>query len=108
MRLRRIASNTRERGQVVVLFALLLPLILGIGSIVVTIGNWYVHKKHLQTLVDAGVFAGGTAFTGAEHGVWWLVLGLGVGILALGVLSTGRWAAGTAARAAALFARVEA
>ena len=64
MRLRGLASSTRERGQVVVLFALLLPVILGIGSIVVTIGNWYVHKKHLQTLVDAGAFAGGTEFTG--------------------------------------------
>ena len=30
----------------------------------VTIGNWYVHKKHLQTLVDAGAFAGGQYFTG--------------------------------------------
>jgi EmrB/QacA subfamily drug resistance transporter len=60
------------------------------------------------TIVGSVLARGGTAFTGAEHGVWWLVLGLGVGILALGVLSTGRWAAGTAARAAALFARVEA
>ena len=60
------------------------------------------------TIVGSALARGGTAFTGAEHGVWWLVLGLGVGILALGVLSTGRWAAGTAARAAALFARVEA
>ena len=64
MTLRRVALSGRERGQVVVLFALLLPLILGIGSIVVTIGNWYVHKKHLQTLVDAGAFAGGQYFTG--------------------------------------------
>ena len=58
MRLGRLAPGRRERGQVVVLFALLLPVILGIGSVVVTIGNWYVHKKHLQTLVDAGAFAG--------------------------------------------------
>ncbi|WP_027943585.1 MFS transporter [Amycolatopsis taiwanensis] len=49
----------------------------------------------------------GTAFAGAEHGVWWLVLGLGAGILVLGVLSTGRWARGTATRAAALFEEVE-
>src|SRR5205807_2839724 len=44
--------------------------------------------------------AGGeTAFTS----VWWMVLGLGVGIGVLGLLSTGRWASGTARRAAALF-----
>jgi hypothetical protein len=46
------------------------------------------------------------AFTSAEHGVWWLVLGLGVGILVLGLLSTGRWALDTAGRAAALFAAI--
>jgi hypothetical protein len=43
------------------------------------------------------------AFTGAAHAVWWMVLGLGLGILALGLVSTGRWALGTAARAAGLF-----
>ncbi|HTF10044.1 MAG TPA: MFS transporter, partial [Asanoa sp.] len=30
----------------------------------------------------------GAAFTTAEHGVWWLVLALGAGIIALGLLST--------------------
>nr|WP_250574591.1 MFS transporter [Nonomuraea sediminis] len=46
---------------------------------------------------------GGTTFTDAAHGVWWMLLGLGVGILALGLLSTGRWASHTATRAASLF-----
>ena len=46
-------------------------------------------------------------FTSAEHGVWWLVLGLGVGVLVLGLLSTGRWALDTAGRAAALFEEVD-
>jgi EmrB/QacA subfamily drug resistance transporter len=46
---------------------------------------------------------GGTAFTS----VWWMVLGLGIGIGVLGLLSTGRWAAGTARRAAALFEAVD-
>jgi hypothetical protein len=35
------------------------------------------------------------------------VLGLGVGILVLGLLSTGRWALDTATRAAALFEEVD-
>jgi Flp pilus assembly protein TadG len=56
--------TVRERGQVVVLFALLLPVMLGMGSIVIAVGNWYVHKKHLQTLVDAGALGSGLAFTG--------------------------------------------
>jgi EmrB/QacA subfamily drug resistance transporter len=59
------------------------------------------------TIVGSSLGRGGTAFTGAEHGVWWLVLGLGVGVLVLGLLSTGRWALGTAGRAAELFEEVE-
>ena len=64
MRVGRVALGRREGGQVVVFFALLLPVILTIGSVVVSVGDWYVHKKHLQTLADAGVFASGQEFTG--------------------------------------------
>jgi len=46
---------------------------------------------------------GGTAFIGAARGVWWLLIGLGAGVAVLALLSTGRWAAETAGRAAALF-----
>ena len=59
------------------------------------------------TIVGSALARGGTAFTGAERSVWWLVLGLGAGVAALGLLSTGRWAQATAARAAALFDSVE-
>jgi Na+/melibiose symporter-like transporter len=43
----------------------------------------------------------GTAVTGTAHGVWWMELILGAGIVALGLLSTRRWASRTARRAAA-------
>ena len=59
------------------------------------------------TIVGPALARGGTAFTSAAHGVWWMVLGLGLGIVVLGLLSTGRWARGTAARAAALFEEVD-
>ena len=59
------------------------------------------------TIVGSALARGGVAFTGAAHGVWWMVLGLGLGILVLGLLSTGRWARGTAARAAASFEGVD-
>jgi hypothetical protein len=49
---------------VIVLFALLVPVIFAIGSIVMSVGNWYVLKRHLQTQVDAAALAGGPAFTG--------------------------------------------
>ncbi|MEV4256736.1 MFS transporter [Spirillospora sp. NPDC049652] len=49
----------------------------------------------------------GGQFTGAAHGVWWMVVGLGAGVVGLGLLSTGRWALATANRAAALFEAVD-
>jgi hypothetical protein len=55
-------ASRDERGQVVVFFALLLPVLFGLAAIVIAIGNWYTHAKHLQTKADASVFAGGTAW----------------------------------------------
>jgi MFS family permease len=59
------------------------------------------------TIAGPALARGGMAFTSAAHGVWWMVLGLGLGIGVLGLVSTGRWARGTAARAAALFEEVD-
>jgi EmrB/QacA subfamily drug resistance transporter len=59
------------------------------------------------TIVGSALARGGAAFTSTAHGVWWIVLGLGLGILVLGLLSTGRWALGTAERAATLFEEVD-
>ncbi|HXF98753.1 MAG TPA: pilus assembly protein TadG-related protein [Gaiellaceae bacterium] len=55
-------ASCRQRGQVVVLVALLLPALMALGSIVIAVGNWFVHARHLQTKVDAAALAGG--------GVW--------------------------------------
>src|SRR5262245_49145459 len=52
-------SKRDERGQVLVLFAFLLPVFLGVAAIAVGAGNWFVHGKHLQTKADAGARAGG-------------------------------------------------
>ena len=60
----RAKSLARESGQVVVLFALLLPVLFGLGAIVLDIGNWYVHKRHLQTQVDAAALAAAPSFSG--------------------------------------------
>jgi EmrB/QacA subfamily drug resistance transporter len=59
------------------------------------------------TIVGSALARGGTAFTSAAHAVWWMVAGLGAGILVLGLVSTGRRALGTAGRAAALFERLD-
>jgi EmrB/QacA subfamily drug resistance transporter len=59
------------------------------------------------TIVGSSLARGGKAFTSAEHDVWWLVLGLGVGIVVVGLFSSGRRALETAGRAAALFQEVD-
>jgi MFS family permease len=59
------------------------------------------------TIVGPALARGGPAFSSAAQGVWWMVLGLGSGILILGLLSTSRWALTTAGRAAALFEVVD-
>ena len=58
----RLDALRRERGQVAVLFALMLPMLLALAAFVIGIGNWYVHGKHLQTKADAGALAGGGAW----------------------------------------------
>jgi predicted MFS family arabinose efflux permease len=59
-----------------------------------------------QTGTTLGVAIAGT-IAGSPAAVWWLVSALGTGIVALGLLSTGRHARTTAARAASLFDAVD-
>ena len=59
-----MSPTPRERGQVVIVFALMIPVFFALGSVVMSVGNWYVHKRHLQTQVDAAVLAAGTQFVG--------------------------------------------
>ena len=47
-----------ERGGVLVFVALFLPLALLFSSFVIDLGNWWVHKRHLQTQADAAALAG--------------------------------------------------
>ncbi|HZZ95665.1 MAG TPA: MFS transporter [Jatrophihabitantaceae bacterium] len=44
-----------------------------------------------------------SGFVAASSGGWWIVVGCGVAVLALGAVSTGRWARSTTDRAAHLF-----
>jgi hypothetical protein len=46
-----------EAGQTVVLFAVLLPLFLGLGAIAVDVGYWYVVQKTAQDAADAAALA---------------------------------------------------
>jgi hypothetical protein len=54
-------SSTRaqgESGAVVVMVAALMPVIVLLLAFAVDTSHWWVHKAHLQTQVDAGVWAG--------------------------------------------------
>jgi EmrB/QacA subfamily drug resistance transporter len=55
------------------------------------------------TIVGPALAGGPTAFTRASHDVSWMVLALGVAIVILALISTGRRARATATRAATLF-----
>jgi hypothetical protein len=55
-------EQATERGQAIVVLALILPALFAFSAVVVGLGNWFVHGKHLQTKADAGALAGGGAF----------------------------------------------
>ena len=44
------------------LFALLVPTLLLVFAIATDVGNWFVHRRHLQMQVDAAALAGGSLF----------------------------------------------
>jgi hypothetical protein len=52
----------RERGAALVIVVLWLPVLLVVLMFVVDVGNWFVHKRHLQMQADAGALAGGGVF----------------------------------------------
>jgi Putative Flp pilus-assembly TadE/G-like len=45
------------------MFVLFLPVLVLFIIFVVDVGNWFVHKRHLQLQADAGALAGGGSFT---------------------------------------------
>jgi hypothetical protein len=59
----RLGGRDGERGSALVLVALCLPVLFGFMVFVADVGNWFVHKRHLQMQADAGALAGGGSFT---------------------------------------------
>ena len=56
--------TSREDGGIVVFAAMVIPVVLLFLALTVDIGNWWVHKRHLQLQVDAAALAGGALFGG--------------------------------------------
>ena len=62
--IRRLARQARgDNGQVIVIAALMIPVFLLLGALVVDAGNWYAHKRSLQNRADAGALAAGLEYT---------------------------------------------
>jgi hypothetical protein len=59
----RAARRGREdAGAVLVMVAIMMPAIIGMSGLVLDVGNWFAHKRHLQTQADAGALAGAGQF----------------------------------------------
>ncbi|MBQ7515763.1 MAG: pilus assembly protein [Schwartzia sp.] len=69
IRLRKAYRVWRQRGSVIVLTALLLPLMLGFCGMAVDLGNLYIHKSRLQNTADAAALAGAAKFAGESETV---------------------------------------
>jgi len=62
------AVGAGERGTMLVLFAILLPLFLGVGSIVISVGNCMSTSGTCRHRWTSAAFAAGTQFTGCFAG----------------------------------------
>jgi hypothetical protein len=56
-----------EDGGVLVMVALWLPVLLVVLTFVVDVGNWFVHKRHLQMQADAGALAAAREFNACPN-----------------------------------------
>jgi putative Flp pilus-assembly TadE/G-like protein len=54
--------RSEERGAVLVLVAMILPVFALFFVLTIEVGNWFEHRRHLQHQADAGVFAGAPLF----------------------------------------------
>ena len=58
----RLHGSRDERGGVIVMFVVFLPVLLLFVTFVIDVGNWFEHKRHLQLQADAAALAGGGKF----------------------------------------------
>ena len=64
MRLIRSRRLAEEDGAVLMIMALSLPVIMLLLAMAMDFGNWYVHKRQLQTRADAAALAAGRRLRG--------------------------------------------
>src|SRR5690348_4617596 len=52
-----VRSWKRDTGQVLIIFVLALPVLLGMSALVVDLGNLFAQKRNLQKAADASALA---------------------------------------------------
>ncbi|MBB5335729.1 pilus assembly protein TadG-related protein [Pectinatus brassicae] len=57
----------QKNGQMIVLFALTLPILLGMAGLAIDLGNLYYQKSYLQNMADAGAAAGAMYIVSATN-----------------------------------------
>jgi hypothetical protein len=58
----RIPRLSDESGAMTITFALMVPVFIAFMALALTAGDWWVHKRHLQTQVDAAALAAAQDF----------------------------------------------
>jgi hypothetical protein len=53
-----------EQGAVLVIVTAFMAAAIALVTVVIDVGHWFEHKRHLQVQVDAGALAGGGIFNG--------------------------------------------
>ncbi len=60
-------QEQRQKGQIIVFTAVLLPFIIAMCGLTVDFGNMYVHKSRLQNAADAAAIAGAYAYADSKE-----------------------------------------
>ncbi len=58
----RLVSCRDERGSILVMAAVMVPVFLLLTAFVADVGQWYTHKRQLQNRADAAAFAAGVEY----------------------------------------------
>lgn len=58
----KVRAARGEAGAVLVMVAIMMPVLIGFSGLVIDVGNWFAHDRHLQTQADAGALAGAGKF----------------------------------------------
>ena len=58
----RVTACRDERGSILVMSAVMIPVFLLMIAFVIDVGQWYTHKRQLQNRADSAAFAAGIEY----------------------------------------------